>query len=401
MEREASKVLVPSSNTKLNIISELCFYIALLIEILIVIVDKSALINPIEGKLFQITFVLCTLKIMMTKYNLKEWVLIAIFIIIGLISDQVTNRNEIIRFVAFVAASKGINNRRALKMVFCASTIGVLLLVALALTGTMGSMFIEADFYRGVGVERRYCLGLGHPNALHCMFWALLTLGVYIYFEKCKWWYYLLMMVLDVGLYLLTDSRTGLIMSLFVIVGGMIASVVPDLKKSKYVYAVSCVIYFICIGFSVRIACYDGVKQKGMYPMLEWLDSKLTGRILDSGVSGNICKWSLFSDSGTKGYMDMGYIKLFHWYGIVPAIIYLSVIILMIVSCYRENDIAALILIMSFTVYSLVEAHAVSPYIGRNYMLMLLFGTWSQVFRVNNGIEGYFWQIKKYLALKV
>ena len=37
---------------------EICFWIGLMIELLIVIVDKSAYINPLESQLFRLTFLL-------------------------------------------------------------------------------------------------------------------------------------------------------------------------------------------------------------------------------------------------------------------------------------------------------------------------------------------------------
>lgn len=40
------------------------FYAGLTIELLMVIVDKSNYINPIEGRLFQITFLLFALKLL-------------------------------------------------------------------------------------------------------------------------------------------------------------------------------------------------------------------------------------------------------------------------------------------------------------------------------------------------
>lgn len=388
------------TKSRVDKISEAVFFIALLIEVLIVIIDKSALINPLEGRLFQLTFLLCMVKIAMTKHNLKEWLLIVLFLGLGLMSDLITERNEIIRFVAFVAASKGIDGRKALKMVLFTSLIGVISLVALSLFGVLGTVYLETDFAREVGVERRYCLGLGHPNALHCMFWALLTLGVYLYCDKLKWWHYAVLMVANIGLFALTGSRTGVLVAGMVIVCGVVALIIPKISSNKALYLLSELCLFVCVGFSIRVAYYNGFRQRKQHPILNWIDGKLTGRLLDSGFSGNAHKWSMFSDCGKKGYIDMGYIKLYHWYGIIPATIYILIIIFMIIRCYRKKDIASLILIMSFTVYTTVEAHAVSVFIGRNYMIMLLFGTWSELFRAQKGEEGYFWQVKKYLDLK-
>ena len=45
------------------------FYIGLTMELIIVIVDKSNYTNPIEGRLFQVTFLLFFLKMLLTAYT--------------------------------------------------------------------------------------------------------------------------------------------------------------------------------------------------------------------------------------------------------------------------------------------------------------------------------------------
>ena len=64
---------------KLKKVGEMSFWIAFVIELLIVIVDKSAYINPYESMLFRLTFVLFGIKIVTIKYSRKEWLCIMIF----------------------------------------------------------------------------------------------------------------------------------------------------------------------------------------------------------------------------------------------------------------------------------------------------------------------------------
>lgn len=64
---------------KLAGIGQFCFYAGLVLELLIVIIDKSAYINPVEGQLFRITFILFLIKVCCTKFSLKEWLLAARF----------------------------------------------------------------------------------------------------------------------------------------------------------------------------------------------------------------------------------------------------------------------------------------------------------------------------------
>ena len=39
-------------------------------------------------------------------------------------------------------------------------------------------------------METRYTLGMGHPNALHCMLWLVVVLAVYCYADRLKWYSY-------------------------------------------------------------------------------------------------------------------------------------------------------------------------------------------------------------------
>lgn len=377
------------SERRMKQIGSIFFYTALLIELIIVIVDKSAYINPIEGHLFQITFLLCMMKIVITKYSLKEWLVMAAFFALGMVSYFATGRNEIIRIVAFIASSKNIEQRTAMKTAFYVTLIGVVSLVILSLTGVMGWVYLETDFGRGA-VEKRYCFGLGHPNAFHCMVWALVLLGIYLYMERLKWYHYVIMEIANIGIYMLTLSRTGVLVTAISILAALIISVVPSLKEKKWVYGLGWFAVMGCIFFSVVLAKY------GYYQgPFSWMDKYVTGRVRWGYFYGNINLWSLFSTPENTNYFDMGYMRLFYWYGFVPGAVLVLVKCLHVFRCYKKKDIAALLVIVMFAVYTVFEAHAVSVYLARNYALLLLTGIWSEVFLLHGGAEGYFWQAKK------
>lgn len=367
------------------------FYLTLLIELGIVIVDKSAYINPIEGQLFRLTFALCALKIAMTKYSLKEWLVMAAFLALGAISYFATERNEIIRIVAFVAAAKDINLKNVMKITFYVTLAGVVCLMGLSIFGIFGNMTIVDGNFRGAGAPlERYCIGLGHPNALHCMFWALATLGIYLYFERLKWYHLLILEAANIGLYLLTMSRTGMISVTLTILSALILILAPSLKEKRWIYVVGGLTVLVCVIFSLFAAKY------GYYPgPLSWTDRFLTGRVRFGYEYGNMSMWSLFSVPENTTYFDMGFIRLFYWYGFIPGAVFVLVNCLQVFWCYRKKDAAALLVIVLFAVYTVFEAHAVSVYLARNYVLLLLGGTWSEVFLLGQGTEGHFWQVKK------
>lgn len=85
-------------------IGEACFWLGLIIELLIVIVDKSAYMNPLESQLFRLTFLLFCIKITLTKYTTKEWICILLTGSILFVSYLIHEKDEAVRVVAFIAA---------------------------------------------------------------------------------------------------------------------------------------------------------------------------------------------------------------------------------------------------------------------------------------------------------
>lgn len=380
----------------------LLFYAGLTMELLVVIVDKSNYTNPIEGYLFRITFLLFAAKILLTKYDLKEWAVIFVFEAVGLISYRITGANDIIRIVTFVAACKNIPLRQMLQYVFYVTLAGCLVIVLLSVTGIYGDISLtqaygreSAEETRYIGEEAaeetRYTLGMGHPNALSCMFLMLTALGVYVWFDRMKWYLYLFLMLLNVGVYLLSGSKTSMIITTAFIVGAFVMSVSKKLREKKWIYLCGFLLFGLCIGFSVDAAVcaqrvrdaqwneffYENPRDNAHIVALGKIDRFLSGRIVtltDSAQNhGMIQTWSLFSkEDNMSYYFDMGWVKLFYRYGVIPGVLYVAACLALLWQFYKKRDACGLVLFVAFAVYTVVEAHLISVYIGRNYLLMMM-----------------------------
>lgn len=366
------------------------FYLAVIIEVMLVILDKSEFLYPFEGWTFRITFLLCLLKVVFTKYTRKEYLVIALFLGLGMVSYRVTGRNEILRTVMFLAACKNVDMIRCLKMVFWITLTGCAAIILLSVTGIYGAMSLTKDFGRG-GIETRYVLGMGHPNALHCMVWALTLLGLFLYHERMKWQYYIVLIVIHIGCFLLTDSRTSLIISCFTVMMFFLCDrIEKGILKGAFLI-INVAVFVGSIISSVVIAAnamrvwrynwYDWLYEFGAVDKLfVFIDRVLTGRISSlvetDNYEGTIGTWSLFSTPQNSYYFDMGWIRLFYWYGIIPAGIAVLVLMLLLLYFIREKKYIEITVIASAALYTVVEAHLVSVYIGRNYILFLVGMYW-------------------------
>lgn len=380
---------------KIKKTGEIFFFTALILEMLFVLLDKSEYIIPYETWLFRFTFLLFVVKIIATKYTLKEWTLIFFMGLLGLVSFVMTDREEILRIVAFVAAFKGIDIKTAAKITFFETLAGCLLIVLLSAAGIYGAASVTGHF-RGGGVEEtRYCFGMGHPNALHCMFFALLVLGMAIYHEKMKWQYYVLLLAANQLVYFLTDSRTGMLMCLAVIGLAAFMRYAVKLRDKKGFYLLSAAFILFCVLFTVFISIY-GVE----IPILRQIDIRINGRFQWGKTGGGIEYWSLFSSPANQEFFDMGFLRIFYWYGIIPGILYTVSLCLLIFSCYKQKAYGAFLVVMAFSAYSLIEAHAVSVYIGRNYVLLFMGAMWYTVLSRKKEEEQYVFRAYRFLKKK-
>lgn len=392
---------------KMSRLPWLAFYIGLTIELLIVIINKSNYTNPIEGQLFRITFLFFALKLLLTDYSKKGWCVIVLLEAVAFVSYRITGANDLIRLVTFVAACKNIPLRQMLKYTFYVTFAGCAVIMLLSVTGIYGEVSLsqvfrhtgynphDAAYYTGTEsepvVETRYTLGMGHPNALSCMFLMLVVLGVYVWFNRVKWYSYLFIMMLNVGVYALTGSKTSMLITTAFLVGACMLNYCEFLQKKAFIYVCGLLVFALCIGFSVDAAAYAqrvrDVHWDDFYlghhedtrhiDVLSRIDRLLTGRIIsltDSDENdGMIQTWSAFSSpSHMEYYFDLGWVKLFYRYGIVPGILYVVACLLFLQKLYKQRDACGLLLFTTLAVYTVIEAHLVSVYLGRNYLLMMM-----------------------------
>ena len=366
------------------------FYLGVFIEVMLVLIDKSAYTNPIQGQIFRLTFLLFLLKACLTKYSFKEYLLAAFFLLVGTISYFITGRNEIVRIVVFLMACKDVDMIKCLKFVFWMTLAGCLALMVLALSGIFGTLSLTMDYGRG-GTETRYVLGMGHPNALQCMVCALTMLGLYLYHNKWKWYCYLLVFGINVFFFLLTDSKTGLLVSVCAVILNFLIPKVQDNKRGLFFSAGNISIFAGSVLVSVMSAkdamCLWRHFMQGEYSQkirfYVFLDKILTGRIRSligtTHYEGTMETWSLFSGPEKNYYFDMGWIRLFYWYGIIPGI--LAIVVLTGFTMYfaRKKKMEELVFISMFALYTVVEAHFISVYIARNYLLFIIGMYWWQM----------------------
>ena len=371
------------------------FFTALTIELLILLVDKSAITNPIEGRLFQLTFLLFACKVCLTKYTAGEWTLIALFEVIGLISYLASGRNEIIRIVTMIAACRDVGEKTVFSYMFRVVSAGCALIVLLSLFGVLGTVKMTAVF-RGDVEETRYCLGMGHPNSLHCMFFMLVLLFLYLYGNKMKKYWFGVLFLANIPVFLLTGSKTGMAATAFAVLLAAVLVSFPGLQEKKPVYGLTAALLLGCVAVAWFAAAVS-VKVP-FSPLLGKIDRLLSGRIINlyynsTPQAGTLRTWRLFGVPENEYHFDLGWVRLFYWYGIIPALLFVLVLFLLIWQLYRERQYMGIVVLASLFLYTLVEAHIISVYLARDYTLFLIGARFGALFHADQGKRRYFFQI--------
>ena len=376
MERYLAKLPLEKEKIQkcMALISKYSFALGLFIELTIVIVEKSEYIIQYEGWWFRITFLLFGLSLITTKRDLKQWIWFGIFAVIGVISYRATGRNEILRWIVFIWACYGKDMKKVLKFTFWYTAVGCAVIAILSLLGIYGEV-LQTTVYRTEvawtpGIEEtRYCFGMGHPNAFHCMMLVITWLGLYCYHEKIKWYGYVLIGIAHIIVYLFTDSRTGLLMSVFSLGLAVIFRYIKVLRNMKISYVLGIGVIVAATIFSVFMAKYSV-----LHPLLEKIDVILSHRILNLyygtvNHEGMLNTWSLWSAERNNYFFDLGIVRFFYWYGIIPGIICFLAQCRLIWCGYKYKDYMLLAMVVVITIYSVFEAHFISDYMGRNYIL--------------------------------
>lgn len=368
------------------------FYIAVMIEVLMVIIDKSNYTNPIEGRLFQLTFLMFLIKVCLTKYTRREYAVILLFCLLGAASYFITERNEIIRLVMFVAACKNIEMKKCLKMVFWLTLSGCLAIILLSVTGIYGAVSLTQDYGRG-SIETRYTLGMGHPNALQCMVWALTALGIYLYREKMRFYHFVVVFILNVAAFVLSDSKTSFLVAVFTIAVAYLSGEKLPKRIKKLCAWLNGVVVIGSIGASIvmaanayRVYNHDWHCVSDPVTMLfVRLNDLLNGRIRilteTVGWEGSMNSWTLFSGPDSIYYFDMGWVRLFYWYGIIPGCVFVAVIVILLIYFFKKEDYLSIALIAAISLYTIAEAHVISVYLARNYVFFLIGAAWCEILK--------------------
>ena len=358
-------------------ISGPALWAGLAIELLIMVIEKSSLVNPYEGLLFRLTFCLFSLKVLELvcagRFRKKELAVYAALLLLGVISWRCSGRNQLLRFMMFILAVYGEDNRKVLKAFLFSMISGTALLAVLSVLGVLGTVTETANF--DGAVSTRFCFGMGNPNSFQIMVGAIVLLAMILYGQTCRKFWFAVLLVMDVLLFILCRSLmgTGLIAlpvlwTIFLRIQSERQGTQGAADLNRRICTLMKAVFVLGLLF-----CIAGAIWGSTNPLINWIDYHLmSGRIASiwdfTFHDGTLSTWTLFGSRLNTRFFDLGWIRVIYWYGVIPALVILWMTGRLEAAMEKKGDLYGCMVVSLFT---LTEAHFVSEYIGRNFLLVM------------------------------
>ena len=377
---EILKTLLSDKNRRRA--ADILFYVALTTELVLMLVEKSEISFTLESYVFRVTFLLTLLAVLIMKHDRREWLLICAAFAFTFVCYRISGKNDLMRLAAFIMAARDIDLKKAMKYTFYVSLVGFIVIALLAVAGILGDVALVADYGRKVGEETRYVFGFGHPNTLLGCVYAMILMWIWIYGRKASALVYATVIVISAVFAAITKSRTGVAVLAATLILAVIVRLFPKLSELKVLYILEMLVTpVLCVVSAVLAAGFaEGAYVPGAFfkiTNLYWeIDWKLSNRLsnLYYGApdhGGILSSWRLFAERGTDAYFDLGWVRLFYWYGIIPTAVIAILIIALLYVCMVKKDMQAALLILSLSIYTTVEATFVTRYLGRDFFLLI------------------------------
>lgn len=358
---------------KYDRMAKFLFFAGFTIELLIMMAGHSAFEIPYRGRLTHIAFLLFGCKVLLTKYTKNEWAFIFLGAIIGTCSYVSVGDEWVIRIIMMIVASKDINIKKVIRYTFWASLAGTILIILLSLLGIGGQIVDVRDYGRGA-VEARWCLGFNHANNLHGTCWYVISLGLLTFKDRIRWYHGAILTLFNIVLYLLTISRTGLVVTELVIIAAVVYAYYPRIADWNWIYILGVLGTLFCAGIGIYTVIF-GIEGN---EILEKMSDLLTGRLELLTWWEDIGEWTLFGDARDRKPTDVGFITLVSRYGYVIFTLYVITILLMIFYQYRNKQWMEFVLLLTSVFYTFMEStYTINVYLLCNFTFLLLLGTWN------------------------
>lgn len=306
------------------------------------------------------------IKLFLEKYQRRELLIVVTMCFIGIANFALTRTPTLLLTCICLSGMKYVNMDSLFKGMYYIRFVTFISMIVLSLIGIIENSSIQV--WRNGNFDTRYTLGFSHPNTLHISLFILLSLYVYLNFDKLDLKRYIILFASNIFIYNFSKSRTGFIGCIVLIFLCIICK-----SNRPFVKSMLCKSPKFAFAF-IMFFSYATAILYGKFSILTVLNALLNNRIAYSSYFIRNYGLSLFGNNieNASAILDSSYISFLALYGIVGFI--LIGIILFSVCKYVESqkDMKKIVLVLAYLIYIFTEGFGINIFMN---IILLFFGS--------------------------
>lgn len=302
-------------------------------------------------------FLCAVLKLLLTPYTGRQWVMLLILLILTAIVYY-ESRELGIWFVMFtILGMKHISTDKIFRLGLRVWTLCAVLL-------SIWSFFrIEHTIYRvsnrlGLGYIMRWSLGFTHPNILHITYFALCAFILYELRENYGFRQFALLMIGNVLVFFYSVSYTGFGIVTVLLIGELYVTFRPRFGMVEKTAANLILPFIILVSFVLPLLFYAPRYGEALQKLNMLVNTriKVAGSFLNPECMSLFgVKMSYLAQFQSYLSIDSSYIWLFIHYGMIPFVLFMAAYIVLVADYGRKQKTRELVIIICFLGAGLTE----------------------------------------------
>lgn len=306
------------------------------------------------------------------QYSKRQKILFVVLLAFGALLYWNTGLNKGVRAVFYLYAMKDVDMRKYFKSMLVVLVASTLLFAVLSRLGIM-EMYVIKDIRSNRGFNGyRYSFGYESCNSLMAVVFLAMVCEFILRHDRQPWYVSAMVAGIYGLMYYLTDSRTGFLVGAAVFAGMLCLRLIrwerwPDLVFGLFILSM---LLMLVISVMAAIPVENG--------LMSWINHFISGRM--SQLATYPCdaeyalayveNWRLFGNGSNHNDYDMGYIQIFYYYGIVPAVCYLSCVAGAAVKAWKDREAWKLVLLLGLCGYLFMESLYFSNFVPVDFLLV-------------------------------
>lgn len=298
-------------------------------------------------------------------YNLYQYSLITLLLLIGFLSWRKTNINSVMVLTTFILATQNVDFKKIIQHYFNINFTLILLTICYAILGIVKNLI----FYRNDVM--RLALGIDYPTDLAAYVFYLILAYVFLHFESLNWRHYLSLVIIALLINKLTNARLDVISIILIIPVIYVAKKAEstDIKGlrflASYYWAFTLILPFL---YFLLTAYYDPKNS-----IFKKLNKLLSGRLEYGKLGLDKYDYSIFGQrvlehgwGGLKGfhmnkydyfYIDSSFIRLIVIFGVAIGIFLMITIVAISIRSTLSGSYLIPAIILMVVISSLIDSH--------------------------------------------